>query len=471
MQIIPTDQYKEKNFESLIEFLKYCREQALKDNHFKIASISLEVKHIDPLAVLESIYEPEELHFYLENPKRDEAIAGAESVVEKKCDGSNRFKTIKEFSNEILANSIATGDLELPFSGPHFFCGFTFFDNISENSPYPPALVFLPRWQVSRSKGTYCAVANVRIEPTSDLKIIAQKVWSAHAKFSSFKYTQPEVSNNITDEISYNNLFDEEFLNSVATALTKIEKGNYSKIVLSRAINITKNSSFNPLETLNSMRNIYPACYSFSLANGNSKSFIGATPERLLKVKKNILYTEAVAGSEKRGKSVSEDAKLATELLSSRKNLNEHQLVIDSIQRRLNSIGIDAEIEKNPKLIQLSNVQHLLTPISSKIKNSQHLIDILGVLHPTPAVGGTPRDAALDDIKMLEKFDRGLFAGAIGWFDYRREGEFVVAIRSALIEGKNATAYAGAGIIKGSNPEKEKQETDLKFKAILNALK
>lgn len=473
MNVVPAPPFEARNRNALIHFLKNCKEQAYRDHHFKVASISLEIKHIDPLAVLDSIYEEDELHFYIENTIHEEAIAGADAIVSASFEGPDRFYDVKKFTKSILDNSIATGDLQIPFSGPHFFCAFTFYDDYEKDSCFPPATVFVPRWQVSRSKGKYVAVANIFIDENSDLKVLADRVLKAHNKFSSFNYDIDKklskidsFTKNIVSEVGGEASYEKAIL----SALDKIEKGDYDKIVLARALDINKNSNIKPLASLNKLRRIYSDCYVFSIANGTKQSFIGATPERLLKIQGQELRTEAIAGSAPRGKTAREDAILAQTLLKSEKDLREHKIVIDSITRQLLEIGIVSHFDPAPSILQLSNVQHLRSLIAGKISENKHLTDILAILHPTPAVGGTPRKKVMADIKKQEAFERGLYAGVIGWLNYRGDGEMVVAIRSALINGSKARLYAGSGILQGSDPNMEIIETDLKLRALLETI-
>ncbi len=474
LKIIPPESYPSRDSEALLAFLAGCREEARRDDHPKLASISLGVKHIDPLAVLESIFEPGELHFYLEQPSREYAVAGAEAILDKTVSGKKRFEGAREFARETLAHTIAVGDLHLPFSGPHFYCAFTFFDEPGEESFFPSATIFVPRWQVSRQGGKYAAVANVLVEQDSELEPLARKIWAAHAKFSSFGYASVENSSEIPvrEEISVTEAMGEgSFQDAVRTGLERIKAGRYEKIVLARAVDISTKTPLHPLQSLNRLREVYPGCYSFSVGNGRGQSFIGASPERLLRVENNLLETEALAGTVGRGKTAREDARLARSLLESKKDLHEHRVVIDSIVRRLNIFGIEPRVPDQPRLLQLSNVQHLRSPIEAEVPEGIHLLDILAELFPTPAVGGSPREKAIPDIPGIEKFDRGLYAGAIGWFNHRAEGEMVVAIRSALIDGARARLYAGNGIVQGSDPMKEHQETNLKLKALLANLR
>lgn len=160
-----------------MSFLEGCQTAARLKGRFQLASISLAVRHISPLAVLQSIYEPDELHFYVERATDDEAVAGAEAVVEARFTGPTRFAEVKAFAQELLENTIAIGDLDAAFTGPHFFTAFSFDDTVPDGSTFPAATVFVPRWQVSRSDGRYGAVANVRVDADSDIEQLVERVW------------------------------------------------------------------------------------------------------------------------------------------------------------------------------------------------------------------------------------------------------------------------------------------------------
>jgi menaquinone-specific isochorismate synthase len=241
--------------------------------------------------------------------------------------------------------------------------------------------------------------------------------------------------------------------------------------VLARAKDLSLSHAVHPLRVLNDLRQRFPACYSFSIGDGSGRSFIGASPERLVRVSRGRLETEALAGSARRGASASEDAALAHALQRSEKDLREQRLVLESIARRLAPLGVEVDLNVRPGLRRLANVQHLSTPIEAVLPAGVRLLDALAVLHPTPAVGGSPREAVLDQIRGLEGFPRGLYAGALGWLNARGGGEFFVGIRSALIDGIHARVYAGAGIVAGSTPEQEFAETELKFDALLAGLR
>ncbi|MFO8026922.1 MAG: isochorismate synthase [Opitutales bacterium] len=473
MQIIPSEMLPARDELALRRFLEGCKETALAKNHFQIASISLAVRHIAPLAVLQSIYEPDELHFYIERPADDEAIAGAEAVVQARFDGPARFRQVRAFADDVLENTIVVGDLSEAFTGPHFFTAFSFEDRVRDGGEFPAATVFLPRWQVSRSKGKYGAVANLKIDADTDLDATVARVWGAYQKFGAFDYAGDATNGTFPEPPvlrSRRELAPDVYAGAVEQALESIARGEFEKIVLARGIELEADRAWQPLDALNRLRERFGACFTFSYGGGGGRSFIGATPERLLQIRDGQLLTEAIAGSAPRGRNAGEDAALARGLLESEKDLREHICVRDSILRRLQQVGVASHPVQEPRILPLANVQHLHTPIQAEVEDSVHLLEVLGELHPTPAVGGTPREAALSRIPELEHLDRGLYAGVVGWFNHLNEGEMVVGIRSALIDGNRAKLYAGAGIVEGSDVAKEMRETELKLKALLDAL-
>lgn len=469
MTILPLNPAENASPEALGAFLQQCRAAAIRDGHAKLVSISLAVDALDPLAVLESIFEPGEPHFYTERPGIESAIAGAEVATAHEARGAGRFAAVQRWMDETLAHTVAVGDVSAPFGGPHFFASFAFHDEVGPGEPFPAAHVFVPRWQVARAGTTTTAVANLLVAPDSNLTALAERVWRAHRKFTGFRYRDP-VAPEAVEAPRFSTHESHDYRAAVTGALDRIAAGEFRKIVLARAQEIVATGPLHPLRMLNALRQRFPECYAFSLANGRGQSFIGASPERLVRVSKGMLETEALAGSARRGVSASEDARIASELLRSEKDLREQREVLDDIVARLAPLGLTLEFSSQPQLRRLANVQHLHTPVRATLPEQVRLLDVLAALHPTPAVGGSPREAAVKRIRQLEGFPRGLYAGALGWLNARGGGEFFVGLRSALIEGNTARVYAGAGIVAGSTPEKEFAETELKFKAMLDAL-
>jgi menaquinone-specific isochorismate synthase len=468
--ILELDPVAHASPDALTLFLSECRDVAAQSGRPTLVSITIQVESLDPLAVLESIFEPGERHFYAERPAEGWAIAGAESVLSFSASGPGRFEACQRFIDRTLEDTVAVGEQGVPFGGPHFFAAFSFLDSVTNGEPFEAACVFVPRWQVGHRGGRTTAVANLMVEGDSEVEAVSAKVWKAHAKFRSFDFRAPEApaqrSAASVEEVGGRRSYE----SAVSRALERIGKGEFEKIVLARAKDVNASAELHPLRLLNGLRQRFPDCNSFSVANGSGQSFIGASPERLLRVEDGVVLTEALAGSADRGTTASEDAALGNRLLHSEKDIREQRIVLDSIVRSLAPLGLDLRYSARPLLKRLSNVQHLHTPVEARIPKGVRLLDMLGRLHPTPAVGGTPRELAVPQIAELEAFPRGLYGGAIGWIDSRGGGEFIVALRSALIDGTRARMYAGAGIVDGSSPENELAETELKFRAMQDAL-
>lgn len=476
MTVIPHRANLLQDRNQLHQFLLNCQQSLTEKDRTKIVSISQEIYPLDPLAVLQEIAEPCQRHFYFE--KRDPisgksfAIAALDSAIHLTVAGTERFALAQNFIQSCLARTITIGTERLPFSGPHFFCSFAFFDeNVATNSYFPPGTVFLPKWQITRLKDSCTLVANAIINKDINVKNITENIWQSFDKIESQKYPKITTSSNSSISLKQIPVKDSaQFQTSVKCALKLIESQYFSKIVLSQAINVISQTPFSLIDSLNNLRLTYPGCYVFSTSNGKGQNFIGASPERLISIDNNQLVTDALAGSAPRGKTEVEDANLGKGLLNSEKDLREHQVVIDFIVDRLSKLGINPDFSPVPRLLQLSNIQHLWTPIRARIPRDIHLLKILAQLHPTPAVAGVPRDIALQQIRGCESCDRSLYAAPLGWIDRTGNGEFAVGIRSALIDGDRAILYAGAGIVAGSEPEKELAEIQLKLQALLNAL-
>jgi menaquinone-specific isochorismate synthase len=454
----------------LYQFLLTVQENCLKNNCRQIVSVSLEMDLVDPLVVLEQLSQANEINFYFENRGKAEAIAAIDAVTKLHVDGAERFTQAEDFIRNCLQNIINFGDIDLPFSGAHFFCYFSFFDqNSRRDYPFPSANIFLPRWQIAVKNQCCVLVANLAINASANISHLLQTLSHQIANIHSLEYYSPHRES-LPAKLSKKPVTSAaQFKGSVASALEKIQAHRLNKVVLADALDVKSSHNFNLFKSLNNLRQIHPNCYIFSTSNGKGQNFIGASPERLISIQQQQLVTDALAGSAPRGKTPAEDAANANTLLNSEKERHEHSLVIDFITQRLSQLGLLPQILP-PRLRQLSNIQHLWTPISAIIPANVHPLKIVSQLHPTPAVAGAGREMACQEIRRYEKFERGLYAAPLGWVDAAGNCEFIVGIRSALINGDRARLYAGAGIVAGSDPEKEFAEVQLKLQALLKAL-
>lgn len=465
-------QYDYKMFYS---FFEHCKGEAREKKQAQVASISLEIECVDPLVLLQSIYGVNDRYFYFEHPE-DIAIAGAEPILEGVFEGSERFKETQDFSKRILQNTIIS-QWDNVDAGPYFFTSFTFNDKVKNYSEkqglFPAASVFLATWQIVRKNFQSFITINQVIDSQTDIDCLSKKVWVQYLKFKSFnnfpdfleEEKEEKVEKQQCIEVGGSNWYE----NALAKALGYIDSDDIEKIVIARAVEIESDLEYSPLNILNRLRGLYPTCRTCFIGNAK-QNFICATPEVLVKVYNKVMIAEAIAGTTSRGKTETEDEGLSKELLSSEKDLHEHQIVIDTILERLNAIGVDGKFQNKPTLKKLANVQHLYTTIEAQLNEGIHILDLARLLHPTPAVCGMPLERSRKLIEELEPFDRGLYSGVIGYFDHQGDGELVVGIRSACISGKKARLYAGGGIVKGSIFENELKETNLKLQAMLGNL-
>lgn len=256
---------------------------------------------------------------------------------------------------------------------------------------------------------------------------------------------------------------------TVEQAARACRDGLLEKVVLARAVQAHAGKPFDGAETLARLRTAYPGAYVFAVANGDA-CFLGATPERLVKLHDHHVEVACLAGSAPRGGSPEEDAYLGNALLASPKDREEHAVVARGVLAALDGVCTHVHAPTAPRLLRLRNVQHLYTPFTGQAGEGVGVLDLVQRLHPTPAVGGLPREEALRFIREREGLERGWYAGPVGWLNRHGDGEFAVALRSALLSDEMATLFAGCGIVADSLPADEYEETRLKLRPMLTAL-
>ena len=243
--------------------------------------------------------------------------------------------------------------------------------------------------------------------------------------------------------------------------------GALKKVVLSRRIAIETGSPLDPARFIDSARAARPACVNF-FVGAASTSFVGSTPEQLVKLDGETVTSIALAGSVARGGNDQEDRALGDSLLSSAKNLEEHQYVVNALASALEPVASPLSIPARPRLMLLPEAQHLFTRIEGRLREPRSVIELAGLLHPTPAVCGVPREAARAIIEREEP-ERGWYTGSVGWIDAMGDGEFAVALRAGVIDGSRMILFGGAGIVAGSESEAEFAETENKLTALVGS--
>lgn len=256
---------------------------------------------------------------------------------------------------------------------------------------------------------------------------------------------------------------------SVAEAADAVRRGEFAKVVLARAERLEAEAPFDVAAALGRLRAAYPTCYVFAVARDDAV-FLGATPERLVRLQGGEVRATCLAGSTPRGATREEDAALGAGLLASAKDRLEHAIVVEALRDALDGLCDEFEMPDEPTLLSVRNVHHLYTPIVARPRDGVTLLDLIERAHPTPAVGGAPRDVALRFIREREGLDRGWYAGPVGWVGVDGGGEFAVALRSALVRGAEATLFAGCGIVADSDPATEYAESMVKLRPMLGAL-
>lgn len=326
--------------------------------------------------------------------------------------------------------------------------------------PFGAARFFVPRFECYAEGGKSWFACNFLLDPAEDwrsraeslLKEVKELNWDGLPAFAE----APAL-------LSRSNLPAREgWRKNVLTALALMQQRRVEKIVLARKSTLRFSTPIIAVEVLRRLQAADPQAFHFCFQLSAHKAFIGATPERLYRRNGAEIFSEAVAGTRPRGNSRAVDQKYYRELLHSEKDIREHRFVLESILSSFRQLCSAVEASQTLSVLKLSNVQHLYSKVRGILKPGADDGRILSLLHPTPAVGGHPKSAALQEIDALEPFDRGWYAGPVGWIS-AGAAEFAVAIRSALIEGEQIHLFSGAGIVPGSSPEKEWQEIESKI--------
>jgi salicylate biosynthesis isochorismate synthase/menaquinone-specific isochorismate synthase len=255
---------------------------------------------------------------------------------------------------------------------------------------------------------------------------------------------------------------------AVARAVQRITAQEFEKVVLAREVEVHAPVAHDPAAVFGLLRQAFPSSFTYAVGRGDA-TFIGATPELLIRREGQRASTVALAGSTRRSADPAVDDHLGEQLLRSDKDRQENAIVGRRIAQTLRPFSVWVTAAGEPVVVKVANIQHLAAPIRAQLASSIGAIELAGRLHPTPAVGAEPA-SALGVIPALEGFDRGWYAGPVGWADASGDGEFCVALRCALLRGPVARCYAGCGIVRDSDPAAELAETEVKLQVMLPAL-
>ncbi len=412
--------------------------------------------------------------FLWAHPSDDFALVGlgAAAVVEvgTSAGAGSRFRQAAEAWRALLADLIYAGPRGLPGVGPLLLGGFAFDGERPATdlwAGYPAGRLVLPRLTFTRHQERAWLTQTVRLSPTDNAVAIADELTALRDRVlaaAEIPTSVPPAAPTTLNELRSAS----DWQADVAKASQAVAAGEMKKVVLARAAQLEADTPFAAGRALRYLGANYHGCYIFAVARGE-RCFLGATPEQLIRLRHGEVRTMSLAGSIRRGRTAEEDQQLGQALQDSVKDRNEHSVVVQAMVEALFSVCPSLSVGPTG-LLKLGNIQHLCTPITGPVAENHTLLDLVERLHPTPAVGGRPRAVALEWIRAHEQLDRGWYAGPVGWVDARGEGEFAVALRSALLAGDRATLFAGCGIMADSDPEREYVESTLKLKPMLAAL-
>ena len=257
---------------------------------------------------------------------------------------------------------------------------------------------------------------------------------------------------------------------AVESVAARLRAGHAEKVVLAREVLARGDGVVSAGMVLRGLRAAYPSCFTYLIAGADGTAFAGASPELLVRRSGSDAFAQPMAGSIARGATDAEDERLARQLTQSVKDAVEHRVVANFVVEALRPFASNVEAHE-PEVVRFTNIQHLATSVDAQLREPPaDVLTLASALHPTPAVGGWPRDAADGLIDELEGMERGWYAGAVGWIDGRGDGELAIALRCGLLWEDGARIYAGVGVMPDSDPARELEETELKFKALLTAL-
>ena len=433
----------------------------------RVVSVTAPVEIDDPSAAIFSSRMAGDRWFCWEEPDDGFALAAVGSAHEVISRGSSRFADVASECAELLHDRVSAEPAGLPAgAGPIWAGGFAFAGSggaAPHWSSFPPALMVLPELSLMR-RGPEAlltvAVVSGAGAPDALVRVGARLGSIADA---SLPMVDPHPSGGI--EIS-SPAPPSEYENAVAAAVQEIAAGEREKLVLAREVRVQAPSAHDPAAIYGAMRSAFPSCFCFCCGSSEG-AFLGASPELLVRRTGATAATVALAGSTRRSADPAVDDHLGEALLRSAKDRAEHDFVVSRIARSLRPHAVWVETGPEPGLVKVANIQHLASPVHAQLAQPRSAIELAGLLHPTPAVGGEPPEGALEAITRHERLDRGWYAGPVGWMDAAEDGEFCVALRSALLRDRTAHLFAGAGIVADSDPPAELAETELKLGALL----
>ncbi len=439
----------------------------------KLASFSVTTGGaIDPTGTIVSSRRPGESWFCFEQPERDRSALATLGVVRKlESQGPGRFADVGRRWQALAASAFTDSLDRPPGSGLIAVGGFAFAPDGGGSASwdgFPPASLFVPEIALARRGGDGSLTVNVDVAPDDSIDGLLIRIQQRLEELT--EAPPPLLDPAPTGDYRVRSTMPPtHYEDAVARAVERIRAGELEKVVLAREVEVQAPVDHDPAAVLGVLREWFPACYVFAVGRGEA-TFIGASPELLIRREGQRASTVALAGSARRSADPAVDDHLGERLLHSDKDREENAIVARRIARALGPHAVWVTAPPEPVLVKVANIQHLGRPIRAQLRRSYGAVELAGLLHPTPAVGGEPGEVAQQLIPTLEGLDRGWYAGPVGFTDASGDGEFCVALRSAILRGASAHCYAGCGIVHSSDPASELAESEVKLDALLPVL-
>lgn len=376
--------------------------------------------------------------------------------------GPTRFEQVRRAVESIFSRVELSAT---PAGAPDPWCfgGFSFVAGGAQTPPwhgFGDARFVLPRFTYYRDGGDAFFTVALRGDDAERSSIVERGVELYRTLYTVNAAGHDDKPRVLRDR---NDMPPAEWQRLVGGILDHIRQGQLAKVVVARRTALRFEESIDALEVLRELERLGTAATRFAIRFA-STTFLGATPERLVKKKGLRIETEALAGTIRGGAG-------DRALLDDPKERAEHEYVRRAIVECLAPLCVSVDFPPSPEVRAFRHIAHLRTPVSATLAHPEHVLDLVARLHPTPAVGGVPTREATSWIAAHEPVERGWYAGPVGWFDVNGDGEFDVALRSGVIDEESAYLYAGGGIVIGSDPEREYAETELKLAALSTALR
>ena len=458
---------------TLDTYLREALAEASTRRSQTVVSVTVPYGCADPIATVFASRRAGEPFFCWEQPDRNLRLAALGRVHEITSRGPDRFVEVAADCAHLSGDAVLRGEGGFT-TGALWTGGFAFHDEGTEAgvdpawSSFEPATMILPELAIQSSDaGTFITV-NLMAGPGADPAALAD---SALVRIAGLVHPElPMIDPHPTVAASIESVRSpEDYEQSVAAAVERIRAGEIEKVVLAREVVARSGSAHDPAAIFGALRIGFPSCFNFCVGTGEA-TFIGASPELLVRCAGRGVSTVGLAGSTRRSSDPAVDDHLAQQLLGSSKDRGEQAVVVRRIVKSLSKLSVWVEAADEPEIIKVANIQHLGTPVYAQLAQPRTAIELAGLLHPTPAVGGEPWKKARRVMAEVERMDRGWYAGPVGWMDGSGDGEFCVALRSALIRDREAHLFAGVGVVADSDPAAELAETEIKLGALLPLL-